>query len=176
MRDEQSEYELMAEWGNRPHVKRWWDPDDPPITVESVRTEYRPDTQPDSPGVACIVELANEPIGFIQFYRWAQYGGEADLVGIPFDHATYGLDVFIAAPEQVDRGVGTRVVTLLSDYLIANKDASSVALTTDVLNARAIRCYEKSGFRKVKEVLDTDTYKGERVRAWLMIKDKASSD
>ena len=171
MRDEISEYQRMVDWRNRPHVRRWWDPDHPTMTIESAQTEYRPDTVPGAAGTACIVELNGEPVGFIQFYRWASYSEEAEEVGIPFDDRTYGLDVFIGEPDLVDRGIGTRIVNLLSDYLIRERGASGVALTTAVDNPRAIRCYEKAGFAKVKEVLDTDTYQGERVRSWLMVKE-----
>ena len=170
MRDEDAEYARMVEWRNSPHVRRRWDPDDPPMTLASARAEHGPDTQPDAPGTACIVELDGEPIGFIQFYRWASYPDEAEIVGIPFDERTYGLDVFIGVAGMIGKGIGTKVMKALSDYLIKEKAASSVVLTTDLDNHAAIRCYEKAGFRKVKEVLDTDTYKGERVRSWMMVK------
>ncbi len=170
MADGESDYNRMVEWRNLPHVRRWWDPDLPPLTVEEAKHEYRPDTVPGGPSTACIIELRGTAVGFIQFYRWASYAKEALEVGIPFDDLTYGLDVFIGDPHQIGRGVGTRVVRLISDYLIDELNASSVALTTDLANRAAQRCYEKAGFEKVKEVLDTDTYKGERVRSWLMVK------
>lgn len=175
MKDDESDYRLIVEWRNLPHVRRRWDPDHPRMTVELARAEHGPDTVPGAPGTACIVELKGRPVGFIQFYRWASFADDAKEVGIPFDDRTYGLDVFIGDPHLVGRGVGTRVVTLLSDYLIKALGASSVVLTTDLDNHIAIRCYEKSGFEKVKEVLDTDTYKGERVRSWLMIKGRAGT-
>jgi aminoglycoside 6'-N-acetyltransferase len=170
MRDETDDYKLMVEWRNRPHVRRRWDPDLPTSTLESIREEYRPDTVPGAASTACIVELNERPVGFIQFYRWASYADEASEVGIPFDDRSYGLDVFIGEEDLVGVGIGTRVVTLLSDYLVQEQNASSVSLTTDLDNHIAIRCYEKSGFRKVKQVLDLDTYQGERVWAWLMVK------
>lgn len=172
MRDEDSEYELMVEWRNRPHVRRRWDPDDPPMTVASAKSEYQPDTVPGAPGTACFIESQGRPIGFIQFYRWASFPEGANEVGIPFDEDTYGLDVFIGEPELIDRGLGGRAVELLSAYLIDELGASSVALTVDQDNSRAIRAYEKAGFERVKEVLDTDTYQGERVLSWLMVKEK----
>lgn len=171
MRDRQSDYDLMVGWRNRPHVRRWWDPDLPPLTRASAEEEYRPDIPPDAVSKACIVELRGEPIGFVQFYRWRDYAGHAREVGVSFDDWTYSLDIFIGDPEQIGRGVGTRIVTLLSDYLLDELDASSVSLTTDLENHGAQRCYEKAGFRKIKQVLDTDTYQGERARSWLMTKD-----
>lgn len=170
MLDDERDYIRVAEWRNLPHVRRWWDPDLPPSTLESVKEELRPDTGPDSQSKACIIELRDEPIGFIQFYRWASYAEEAIEVGIPFDEATYGLDIFIGDPRLIGMGLGTRVVTVMSDYLINQLNASAVSLTTDVQNHVAQRCYEKAGFQRVKKVLDTDTYKGDRVRSWLMVK------
>ena len=46
--------------------------------------------------------------------------------------------------------------------------ASWIALTTEVTNHRAQRAYEKVGFVKVRQVLDTDTRDGVRVVCWLM--------
>ena len=171
MRNDDADYALMVEWRNTPHVRRWWGPDLPPLTLEAAADEYGPDTAPDGPTTACIVELAGNPVGFIQFYKWISYAEETTEVGIPFDALTYGLDVFIGDPGQVGRGLGTRVVRLVSDYLIAELGASAVSLTTDLENLGAQRCYEKAGFRKVSQVLDTDTYRGERVLCWLMVKD-----
>ena len=175
LRDDDRDYARVVEWRNRPHVRRWWDPDLPTATLESVTEEYRPDTLPDAASTVCIIELDRRPLGLIQFYKWASYAAEANEVGIPFDDLTYGIDVFIGDPDLVGRGLGTRVVRLLTDYLINELDASSVALTTDLENHGAQRCYEKAGFKKVKEVLDTDTYQGERVRSWLMVKDEVSA-
>lgn len=172
MRDEDGDYSLMVEWRNLPHVRRWWDPDLPPPTLESAKEEYRPDTLPGAAGTACIIELNDSPLGFIQFYRWISYASEAAEVEIPFDDRTYGLDIFIGDPTQIGRGIGTRVVKLMSDYFIDELNASSVALTTDVDNHVAQKCYEKAGFKKIKRVLDTDTYQGERVWAWLMVKER----
>ena len=73
------------------------------------------------------------------------------------DPDTFGLDLFIGEPDLVGRGIGTRVVDLVCTYLEHDRGASAVALTTERTNLRAQRAYEKAGFRKVREVLDTDT-------------------
>ena len=174
MLDHDDDYDRVVRWRNLPHVRRWWDPDLPDMTRESARQEHGPDTVPGAPTTACIIEQRGEPVGFIQFYRWASYADEAREAGVPFDELTYGLDIFIGEPSAIHRGLGTRVVRLLSDYLIEERNASVVSLTTALDNDVAQRCYERAGFVRVKEVLDTDTYRGERVRSWLMVKTKAS--
>ena len=49
---------------------------------------------------------------------------------------------------------------------------TSVALLTPVGNDRAHRAYEKAGFRRVRQTLDTDVVNGERRMSWLMVLDR----
>ena len=172
MRDSKEDYQRMVRWRNLPHVRHWWDPDDPPLTLEAAVEEYRPDTLPNSASTACIVELRGRPVGFMQFYRWSSYAEDAHEVGIPFDDDTWGVDIFIGEPDELAHGLGTKIMELLCSYLEEELNASSVALTTEVDNSAAIRCYEKAGFARRAQVLDTDTRNGERVKAWLMVRAK----
>jgi len=168
MLDNPRDYDLIVRWRNLPHVRYWWDPDDPPLTRDTAIDEYRQDTLSDGPTTACIVELQGKPVGFMQFYQWSSYGPYASAIGIPFDAYCWGIDIFIGEPDQVGRGLGTRMVNLLCEYLEKEHNVSAVTLTTEVDNAVAIRCYEKAGFVRVVEVRDTDTRNGERVMSWVM--------
>jgi RimJ/RimL family protein N-acetyltransferase len=49
------------------------------------------------------------------------------------------------------------------------RGAAAVALATELDNVRAIRAYEKAGFVKQGQVLDTDTKNGERPWCWWMV-------
>ncbi len=168
MRDEDVEYALIARWRAEPHVHEWWDPDDPPPTVEQAREQYGPRVRSEDPTTACIIELEGAPIGYLQYYRWLAWPDDEATFDIGADPDTFGLDVFIGAADLIGRGLGTRVVDLVCTYLERDQGASAVALTTERTNLRAQRAYEKAGFRKVREVLDTDTRDGERVWCWLM--------
>lgn len=162
---------LLVRWRSAPHVRPWWDPDLPLLDLEGARAEYLPDMEPGSTTTLCVVEHGGEPIGFVQFYRWADEAAAADEVGIPYDDHTWGLDVMIGEGDRVDRGLGSAAVELLCDHLAAERGATAVALTTSVENARAIRAYEKAGFERRARVLDTDTKDGERVPSWLMVRE-----
>ena len=84
------------------------------------------------------------------------------------DPDTFGIDIHVGEPDLVNQGIGSRVVDVICSYLENELGASWIALTTEVTNHRAQRAYEKAGFRKVRQVLDTDTRGGERVMCWLM--------
>lgn len=168
LRDHPDDLALLVGWLARPHVRAWWDPDEPVPTLDEVRGKYGARTGSGSATTPCVIELAGRPIGYLQFYPWLAYPEEVREIGIPARPASYGLDLFIGEPELIDAGLGTRVVRLACRFLAAERDADDVMLTTEVGNLRAQRAYEKAGFERVREVLDLDTRDGERARCWLM--------
>jgi len=170
MRDDDDDYEPIVRWRSRPHVHEWWEPDHPAPDLEEVRAFYGPRTRAEDPTTSCIIELEGTPIGYLQFYRWLAWPEEAEMLEVDADEDTFGIDLFIGEAGLIGRGVGTRVVSLICDHLERDHGASSVALTTETTNVRAQRAYEHAGFEKVREVLDTDTRGGRRMRCWLMVR------
>jgi len=174
MRDERAEYELFVRWRNESHVAEWWNTDDEPtpMTLEHVVEQYGPGSEDASWVTDCIITVGDRPVGYVQFYPWSRAADEAREMGVPDIEGSYGLDIFIGEPDMIDRGVGSRTVALLARYLFDERDATSVALVTPVGNERAHRAYEKAGFHKVKQILDTDVVDGERRMSWLMVLDR----
>jgi aminoglycoside 6'-N-acetyltransferase len=173
MRDQTPDYERMVGWRNSPHVREWWDPDDPPLSLAAAVDELRPYTQPSDPTVACIIEVAGRPVGFIQFYSW---DGDQDYLtetGVSVPEGSWGLDIFIGEPGLIEQGIGSRTVRLLSDHLFDARGATAVALVTEAGNARARAAYARAGMRvEGARFLDTDTRGGQRVESILMIRDR----
>lgn len=170
LRDAPEDYEHLVRWRNEAHVRAWWDPDDPPMTMETAVREYRPLTNPGESTRACVIEMDGRPIGYIQFYRWADEPEDAAALGLAFDEGAWGLDVFIGEPSDIGLGVGPRVLDLLCRYLFEERGATSVQLIAAQANARALRAYRKAGFDPAAAVLDTDTKDGRRVESWLMVR------
>jgi aminoglycoside 6'-N-acetyltransferase len=172
MRDETHDYELFVRWRNEPHVAEWWNTDDDPVpmTLEHARAEYGPHA--DAWVSACIIAVAERPVGFVQFYPWSDEPDEAREMGVPDPDSSYGLDIFIGEPDMVGRGVGSMVVALVARYVFGTAGANSVALLTPVGNERAHRAYERAGFRKVRQTLDSDVVDGDRRLSWLMVLDR----
>lgn len=168
MRDEEDDYRLLVRWRAEPHVHAWWDPDDPPPTLDEVIDRYGPRAREEDGVTGCIIEVDDRPAGYLQYYRWSPHVQAEPTIDVRPDEHTYGLDIHIGEPDLIDRGLGSRAVSLLCRYLEVDLGASWIALTTEVENHRAQRAYEKAGFRKVRRVLDTDTRGGERVVCWLM--------
>jgi RimJ/RimL family protein N-acetyltransferase len=155
MRDHVEDYERIVAWRNRPHVREWWDPDDPPLTLEAAIEELRAETQPSHPTAACIIEVSGTPAGYIQFYPWDGEQAYLGEVGITLPSGAWGLDIFIGEAALIDQGIGSRTVRLLSDHLFSDFAA-----------------YVRAGMRPVERFLDTDLRNGQRVESMLMIRDR----
>lgn len=83
------------------------------------------------------IRLDGEAVGFIQHYQ------ELDD---EYLHA--GMDVFLVSRAQ-GRGAGTDAVRTLARHLVHDLGHHRLVIDPAADNARAIRCYEKVGFRPV---------------------------
>ena len=122
----------LAELGREPSVARWW----PGLTVEHLRAKARREGE-EADVVAFAVVAEGELAGLIQYYEET----EAD-----FRHA--GMDVFLGAPFH-GRGLGTDAVRTLARHLVRDLGHHRLVIDPAAANDRAIRCYERVGFRRV---------------------------
>src|SRR3954453_3787094 len=70
------------------------------------------------------------------------------------DPGVRGIDQFLANSGQVDHGVGTAMVRAFVQHLFADPAVTRIQTDPSPENRRAVRCYEKAGFRAT-DVLDT---------------------
>jgi aminoglycoside 6'-N-acetyltransferase len=114
-----------------PDVAAWWDgyEPDPKRIVEELMEE--PDT------VALAIEVDGEPVGLIQY----------EEENTP-DYRHASIDIFLATTWQ-GRGLGTEALRLLARYLFEERGHHRLTIDPAAANTRAIRAYEKVGFRPV---------------------------
>ena len=153
---------LLHEWLARPHVAEWWG--EPP-SLPDVEREYDPADAARSSDRRYLVLDDGAPIGYIQSYvvMDSTDGWWPD----ENDPGARGIDQFLADPARLGIGLGTEVVRAFVRRLFADPAVTRVQTDPSPRNARAIRCYEKAGFRALGEV---DTPDG---RALLMLCDRA---
>jgi aminoglycoside 6'-N-acetyltransferase len=146
---------IVRTWLAAPHVREWWgDPGEQFALVsgdlqQSALEQY-------------IVMSGDRPFAYLQCYEqeaWPQNGLGAHPPG------TRGIDQFIGEPDMLGCGHGSAFIGEFVDGLLA-ASTPRVVTDPDPANARAIRAYEKVGFRRRWEL---DTPDG---RALLMICDK----
>ena len=131
---------MLAAWLAEPHVAAWWD--DPEVELAEIREHI------DSISVEpLIVEFSGRPIGYLQSYDPHLEDGHP-YQDQPF--GTLGIDISIGDPELVGIGHGSSIVRQFTDQLFA-EGAPRVIIDPDPANGRAIRAYEKAGFKPLGE-------------------------
>lgn len=119
----------LAELGCDTEVARWW----PGITADDLvaKAEGREDV------VAFAVERDGEVIGLAQTYE------EPDP-----DNRHAGIDLFLGSSYQ-GQGLGADAVRTLARHLVRERGHHRLVIDPAVENERAIRCYERVGFKPV---------------------------
>ncbi|HEY0466474.1 MAG TPA: GNAT family N-acetyltransferase [Polyangiaceae bacterium] len=141
---------LLHEWLNRAHVAEWWgDQRD----LEYVRQSFGADL--DSPMIAMfLAHLGAEPVGYIQVYQ--VLGADPEWWTDETDPGARGIDQFLANAEQLGQGLGSSMVRQFVTRLFDDPQVTRVQTDPSPNNGRAIRAYEKAGFRRLAEVTTPD--------------------
>jgi len=159
----------MAAWLSDPRVLQFFEGRDNAFDLDRVRQVYAPAVLTADGVTPCILEFEQRPIGFVQYYRVTEDSKhEYGLApGADVQH-TFALDQFIGEPRLWNRGLGTRAVSLILRHLFECEHARTIVIDPHVDNPRAIRCYEKCGFRKVKILHTHELHEGIMRDCWLM--------
>jgi aminoglycoside 6'-N-acetyltransferase Ib len=152
---------LLHEWLARPHVAEWWGR---PQSLAEVEQEFGPLMGDQSTTRPYIALRDGRPIGYIQSY--VALGSGDRWWPDEHDPGVRGIDQFLAHFGQLGRGLGTAMVRAFIQQLFTDPAVTRIQTDPSPGNSRAIRCYEKAGFRAVREV---DTPDG---RALLMVCDR----
>ena len=142
---------LVVDWLRRPHVAEWW-PWDGSMPGELERGLTAPWMR------YFLLTLDGEPFMFLQAYDiWKEHACAATHADAaadgPYDDqppGTLGVDQFIGRADLLGQGHGSAAIRRLVDHLLA-EGAPRVVTDPDPDNPRAVRAYEKAGFRRLEE-------------------------
>ncbi|MCP4004549.1 MAG: acetyltransferase [bacterium] len=135
----------LRDWLHRPHVARWWG--DPQLALES--------SLRCSPESHAVIVVGGAPVGYLCWRTPPQNELEAaGLTDLP--EGLVDIDVFIGEPEFMGRGVGPRSLGLLLARWRMDPSVTVAGVGTSVSNERAIRAFEKAGFRRFREFQDPE--------------------
>ena len=159
-----SDLPLMLKWLMDERVLEYYEGRDVRYTMEALAEQYH---EPLPGGFRVIFEYRNKPVGYGQAYRLS--GEMFEEYDYP-DHGkvVFAMDQFIGDPEYWNRGIGTSFLKLMARYLKEQEGAERILLDPHQKNHRAIRAYEKAGFRIVKALPAHELFEGKKEDCWLM--------
>ncbi len=169
MEDSQENYQLMAQWLSDERVLEFYEGRDNSFNLERVIATYQPIVIGDDAVKACLIYYENIKIGYLQYYLLDDLP-EADKHKYCLENTenVYAIDLFIGEPSYWNRGVGTKILTMAVNYIFEVLLASKIVIDPHINNSRAIRCYEKAGFVKVRVLPAHELHEGEYSDCWLM--------
>lgn len=130
---------VLAELLRHAHVIRWWG--DPDEALAGIR-EHPAATE-------ALIEVDSVPVGFV---CWQTLSPDelaaAGLSDLPAD--LIDVDIMIGDPGLLGRGVGPAALALLLARLRADR-VGMAGIATAVTNTRALRAFEKAGFRPYRD-------------------------
>jgi aminoglycoside 6'-N-acetyltransferase len=138
--------DLVADWLGQPHVARWY------LSASTIETELddvRSSLGDHQPTEVLMVLDAGQPIGWCQWYRYAEYPEEAEGIGAGPDDV--GIDYAIGDPQHVGRGLGTQLIAALVGYVRQRYPSAPVIADPEAGNVASRRILEKNGFLLVAE-------------------------
>lgn len=149
---EPEEVTLIHAWANNSAVIPFWYGEKKTLT--QIKTDWKPhyfsDNNPHSGRCFAILKGKNpvgKPIGMINFNR------------IDRENRSVDIDMVIGHTKDWGQGYGTDALRTFVRYLFESFDLNRIWLGTYNYNKRAIRAYEKAGFKK-EGVLREDAWVG----------------
>jgi aminoglycoside 6'-N-acetyltransferase len=142
-----NDFNLMVKWLNDQKVLEFFE--EPPSNLDRVNQKYGPRVDGKHYVIPCIVEYKEQPIGYMQYYQIQET--ELKKYGYNGNENIYGIDQFIGETELWGKGIGTKMIQLMLNYL-SKKGASKVVLEVKNTNGRAITSYKKCGFKRNKDL------------------------
>ncbi|NRF89837.1 acetyltransferase [Paenibacillus frigoriresistens] len=158
MRYGDEDISLLYKWLNDEKVLSFIEGPSTRYSREQIVNKYGPRARGERNVTPCIIELTNVPIGYLQFYQLQEE--EIQEYGAKDDQPQYGLDLFIGETDYWNKGIGTVALKLVIRYLFAEREVQDIYIDPQTWNNRAIRSYEKCGFKKIKILHERELFDG----------------
>ena len=143
-----ADFPQLLEWLQKPHVLEWWHES---LDLAAIHAKYGPRVDGIEPTHVFIIEYQQQPIGWIQWYRWADYPEHAKQLGAESNSA--GIDLAIGERDKLGMGLGTKAMgSFLDEIVFSDPTVSAVVCDPEVRNARSSGAFRKAGFMETKTV------------------------
>lgn len=160
---EQKDQELLVKWLSDPVVLEFYKGRDNVFDLEKVQKVYY---DGDDTIVRGIIEFDGTEIGYVQYYPLDSVAKES--FGYDENSIVYGTDQLIGEIDYWNKGIGKVLVKAVVEHVVKTEHADTVVMDPQEWNVRAIRCYEKCGFEKVKLLPEHELHEGEYKNCWLV--------
>ncbi|WP_219462282.1 GNAT family N-acetyltransferase [Nonomuraea rhizosphaerae] len=147
----ESDFPLLKQWLEEPHVARWWNHE---TSAEAVARDFGAAVRGEEPSEDLLILLDGSPLGLVQrvlLADYPEYVAELEPV-VPVPEGAVSLDYLIGDAGQVGRGLGPAMIRAVVEATWTEiPSATCVLVPVSAANRRSWRALEKAGLRRVAE-------------------------
>jgi aminoglycoside 6'-N-acetyltransferase len=143
-----NDYKIMTKWLSDEKVLKYYE--EPSSDLEMVIKKFEPRINGNHYVTPCIVDYKDNSIGYIQFYKFSKE--KLEEYGYKTNQLAFGIDQFIGETHLWGKGIGTLMISLILEYINNKESSANIILDVKKTNERAIACYMKCGFNKIKDL------------------------
>ena len=159
------DFSLLLKWLTDDRVLEFYEGRDKKYTLEQIKDHFSEEWEDEIFRV--IIEYQDKPIGYGQIYK--MYDELYDDYHYPrSSEIVYGMDQFIGEPEYWSKGIGNKYTKMIFDLLKKKRNVDAVILDPHQNNIRAIRMYQKAGFRIIEDLPKHELHEGKKEDCYLM--------
>ena len=161
----EKDFPLMLKWLTDDRVLQFYGGRDKKHTLETLKEH---NTEPwEDEVIRVIIEYNGQPIGYGQIYK--MYDELYDDYQYPrSNEIVYGMDQFIGEVDYWSKGIGTKYTRMIFDFLKEERNVDAVILDPHQDNLRAIKMYQKAGFRIIEDLPEHELHEGKKEDCYLM--------
>ena len=149
-KDEKETYELIHKWCSQKYIYEWFE--QRPLSYDKIVKKYKDKLLKGKQNLF-IINYDNKPIGFVQIYQYS----DKVFDEIKTYKNIYEYDLFIGDNKYLNKGIGTKAISIINEYIYDNYSADCIILRPFKRNINAIKCYQKNKFKIIKEYEGKDT-------------------
>lgn len=130
----------IFDWLGDADVQRWYSEGE--HSLENYRQKFAPEAHVHK----FIILIDATPVGYLQAYHLSDEPEYAAMLGL--DHKAVAIDLFIGDAQYREKGWGSQVLRKALDSVVFGEmNAEYACCNPDPENTRAVRAYQKAGFR-----------------------------
>ena len=167
--DNNIDYKQIYEWCKNKFVYEWFE--QRILSLDEITNKYKNKLN-NGKQLLFIIKVNNKDIGLIQIYK---YENDINISELKKYKKIYEYDLFIGEDEYLSKGIGREVVNKINELIYSKYKADAIVLRPFTRNVRAVKCYEKCGFKLLEEYEGLDTLNNKE-RISLLINNKNTNN
>ena len=142
LEDNDLDYQKIYNWCQNKDVYEWFE--QRILSFDEIKNKYQNKLLLNKQKVF-IISLNSKDIGLVQIYH---YENKDNI---------YEYDIFIGENDYLSKGFGKVIINYIDNYIFNTYSAKSIILRPFKRNIRAVKCYQKCGYKIINEYDSTDT-------------------